>query len=184
MRYKYNGFTLIELMITLVIAAVVIGLATPSFTSLIQGNRARAMAEDFASALNYARTEALKLSSRVTICASNDGMTCGGDWTDGWIIFQDFAVNNNQDPVVTLNGVNNVFRATGRAKERSLIDLTSNNVAISFVRFTNLGALARTNGMSEVRIMFQVEGCTGRNARRLIIAPSGMVSVETVECNN
>lgn len=85
-----SGFTLIELLITIVIAAVLLTLAAPSFQNSIQRSRAATQANEILAALNFARSEAVKLSRDVFICPrkSADSLDCGGatDWVNGWIV--------------------------------------------------------------------------------------------------
>lgn len=87
-----NGFTLIELMITLVIVSVLLGLAAPAFVSVIRENQIRTQANRIVSSLNLARTTAAKENVAVIMCASADGSTCSSDETDfvkGWLVYAD-----------------------------------------------------------------------------------------------
>ncbi len=87
------GFTLIELIITVTVAAVLLGLAVPSFQTMMQNNRLVSQANEFITTLNLARSEAVKRGTRVTVCASSGGTACDGGgtgiWTTGWIVFTD-----------------------------------------------------------------------------------------------
>jgi len=87
----YNsGFTLIELIVTLALAAIILTQAVPSFNALVQNNRLISQKNEFISALNLARSEALKRGVRITVCASSDKTTCNtANWEKGWIIFSD-----------------------------------------------------------------------------------------------
>ena len=89
MQRIHRGFTIIELMITVAIAAIVLAVAIPSFQAQIRNNQSIALGEDFASAINFARSEAVKRATRVSLCASDNGISCGGAWTDGFIAFVD-----------------------------------------------------------------------------------------------
>lgn len=86
-----NGFTLIELMVTISVAAILLALATPSFQSLLISNRISAQTNDLVSDLAFARSEAIKRGARVTACSANTPTTCGAGtgWTQGWIVFVD-----------------------------------------------------------------------------------------------
>lgn len=87
---KYcKGLTLIELMVTLTIMAIVLTTAVPSLQDFIVKNRVGGIATDFLGTLNYARSEAIKRSAPVSICKSSNGSACTGNWQDGWIVFSD-----------------------------------------------------------------------------------------------
>jgi type IV fimbrial biogenesis protein FimT len=84
-----NGFTLIEMLITVLILGVLLLVAVPGFFDLIQNNRILSEVYSLRATTNTARTEAITRRSPVTICSSNDGLTCSGGWTDGYIVFLD-----------------------------------------------------------------------------------------------
>lgn len=85
------GFTLIELIITLVVATVLLTVAVPSFQATIRNNRLVTQANDLVVALNTARSEAIKRGMPVTVCKSSDQSTCtpAAQWEAGWIVFSD-----------------------------------------------------------------------------------------------
>jgi type IV fimbrial biogenesis protein FimT len=88
-----NGFTLYELMITLLIVGVVLTLGMPNLTTFTQNSRITTTANDLHAAFQVARSEAARSKSNVTICASDNSMTaaadCQGSWEDGFIVFLD-----------------------------------------------------------------------------------------------
>ena len=87
---KQRGFTLIELMVVIIIAAILLTIAVPSFSSLIKRNNVDSLQSKLSSALSTARTEAASRNTIVTICRSNDEATCAaGTWSNGWVIFED-----------------------------------------------------------------------------------------------
>lgn len=86
LRQRHAGFTLIELMVTLSVLALLLGIGVPSFQATIQGNRITTTANDLVAALQFARSEAVRRGVNVTLCASNDQTTCSGAWTDGWVV--------------------------------------------------------------------------------------------------
>jgi type IV fimbrial biogenesis protein FimT len=91
-----QGFTLVELIVTLAVAAILMGTAVPSFTSLVNSNRLATQANDLLGAMMIARSEAIRLNRRVILCSSSDGATCSSDagrW-NGWLVFAD---NNRND---------------------------------------------------------------------------------------
>ena len=86
LRHPQTGFTLVELMVTITVLAVLLGVGVPSFQATIQGNRITTAANDLVAALQYARSEAVRRGVNVTVCSSNDQATCSGTWTDGWVV--------------------------------------------------------------------------------------------------
>lgn len=77
---KATGFTLIELMITLIVAALLLVWGIPSFQKFIQRTTLTSKTNDWVGVLNSARSEAVTRGRRVTICRSTD-MTCNGSGT-------------------------------------------------------------------------------------------------------
>ncbi|MDW3094942.1 MAG: GspH/FimT family pseudopilin [Gammaproteobacteria bacterium] len=88
---KQIGFSIIELMVTILIASLLLTVGVPSFASLIANNRITSQANELVSGLNLARSEAFTRGQRVTICSSTDGDSCAADtdWATGWIVFND-----------------------------------------------------------------------------------------------
>ncbi|MGA8260299.1 MAG: GspH/FimT family pseudopilin [Arenicellales bacterium] len=75
---KNAGFTLIELMITLVVAALLLTWAVPSFERFIRRTDLTSATNDWVGVLNYARNEAITRGKRVTICRSVNPNACNG----------------------------------------------------------------------------------------------------------
>jgi type IV fimbrial biogenesis protein FimT len=95
---EYNsGFTLMELMVTIAIAAILLSVAIPSFTPTIASNRLTTYANELVTALNLARSEAVKRGVSVTVrkvdTNSCNKLGAGANWENGWDVFTD--INNN-----------------------------------------------------------------------------------------
>src|SRR5581483_7144807 len=92
-RSHQRGFTLFELMVSIMILALLVGLAVPTFRTITANSRTSAATNNLASALAVARSEALRQSTTVSICPSGNQQTCDvsvtPDWTNGWIAFTD-----------------------------------------------------------------------------------------------
>ena len=71
MRPRERGFNLIEVMVTLLVISVVVTLGAPSLADFINEMRLSATTNDLLSFFNYARSEAAKRGSRVTVCLSS-----------------------------------------------------------------------------------------------------------------
>ncbi len=86
-----RGFTLIELMMTLAVFAILTACAMPAFGNLISSTGARAAQENLVTALNTARILAASRTQHVVVCPSADGQYCGHttEWQHGWLIFVD-----------------------------------------------------------------------------------------------
>jgi type IV fimbrial biogenesis protein FimT len=91
---RSRGFTLIELMVVLTIAALLFAIGVPMFRNAALGGRLSAAANNLLASIQLARSEAIKRNLPVTVCASSDGATCagGGGWEQGWIVVDSGAV--------------------------------------------------------------------------------------------
>ncbi len=90
-RAPTRGFTLVEVMLVTTIFAIVVAAALPSFNAIVVRNRLSTQANALVSDLAYARSEAVRRSATVSVCASVDGVTCASatDWGSGRIVFFD-----------------------------------------------------------------------------------------------
>jgi prepilin-type N-terminal cleavage/methylation domain-containing protein len=93
MRTPGRGFTLIELMVTLSLAAIVLSLAAPSFGEFRRNSRLTSAGNDFLAAMQVARSEAIKRQQPVAVCPTADpddpAATCTGGPFAAWIVFVD-----------------------------------------------------------------------------------------------
>jgi len=86
MRPDPRGFTLVEVLVVLAIAAVTLGLAVPALGEAVVRHRLRAATGAFLDTLDRARARAVWRNREVTVCASEDGRHClpTSDWSRGW----------------------------------------------------------------------------------------------------
>lgn len=84
--WPQRGFTLIELMVALGVLAVVMLIAIPSFNDMTLGSKLRSQANDLVAGAVLARSEAIKRNQPVSLCASSNGTSCTGTWSQGWIV--------------------------------------------------------------------------------------------------
>lgn len=114
LRCPPGGFTLLELMVTLVVLSVILGLGVPSMRSIILNQRVRNAAMELDSALLFARSEATKRNNDVTITQA------AGGWQNGWVTTNvaDGSILQQHDPIgdvtVTANLSSVTYQHTGR----------------------------------------------------------------------
>lgn len=93
------GFTLPELLVTVAIAAILLGLAIPSYRTFMLDTRRSSVTNDVVAAMQAARSEAITRGVVVTVCPSTNGTFCATNisttnWRSGWIVFVDDNLNN------------------------------------------------------------------------------------------
>ena len=130
--HKQRGFSMIELMTILGVAAVLFTIAGPALQQFLNNSRRTGAVNNFIASIHMARNTAITTNARVTMCASDAGATCElVAWHEGWIIFTDQNSNQVVDPgetiVATAAGYSNLaiqsgqfptfvmYRPTGRA---------------------------------------------------------------------
>jgi type IV fimbrial biogenesis protein FimT len=164
-----------ELMATLAVAGILVTLAVPSFTEVIKNNRLITLNNDYVTSLNVARSEAIRRSSRVTVCTSSDQASCSGSggWDQGWIVFNDV----NGDGVVT-NPTTNVLRVHGPMSGG--ITLNGDANLASYVSYVASGATQQFTGgasatQSGVLVLCDDRGFVSQ-AKAIQISSTGRVS--------
>jgi len=176
-----TGFTLYELLTTMLIVGVVLSLGIPNMQSFRQNSRMTSVANDLHSSFHLARSEASRAKDNITICASLDPMgnapdcDIGAEFEDGWIVFQDTNANLAVD---ALESILRRFPAL-----HTSITITSNGTRDYFTyASTGLGRTANGETPVSAAILCDERGNpagTGNRtaARVLIVIPLGRATV-------
>jgi len=90
-KTRQNGFSLVELMMTIAVAAIFTAIAVPSFRYVTNSNRIAGELNGLLGDLQFARAEAIKEGRTVSVCVSSTGTGCtgGASWQNGWMVFSD-----------------------------------------------------------------------------------------------
>lgn len=173
-----SGFTLIELMVTIALAAILMALAAPSFSATIASNRLSAQTSDLITSLNAARSESIRRGRRVTVCKSVDGSSCAteGDWSTGWIAFED----KDSDAVVDEKETVLLVHQTG--ENLTMVKGTTN--VSSYVSFTPDGRAKLINGSTQsgtLRVCSKSSALGDtRRARNVTVNPVGRIESSVI----
>jgi type IV fimbrial biogenesis protein FimT len=165
-----RGFTLYELLMTMLLVAILVSIGLPSFSATLARSRQTAEINALFHAIHLARKESIRRRQVVTLCPSVNGRSCGGkdDWSKGWILFN----NTDQDSppqvdpdefVVRRHRVDESFRVTANRRAFTL--------RATYKRATN-GTFVVCNRRARVPAKALIVSYTGR-PRVADIRPDG-----------
>lgn len=100
-----RGFTLIELITTVAVAAVCLAVLVPAWSGMVERSHITTVTNQLLTQLRYARNEAVTRNRAVSLCPSDDASSCSGDfrgWHKGYIVFEDTDGNRRRSPGETL----------------------------------------------------------------------------------
>lgn len=95
--HNSKGLSLLELMITVAIAAILLTIGAPSLQTLLQQNRVIAAVNDISSAARSARFHAIDKEQTIVLCATSNYTACSTDWTQAKMVFVDTDDNSARD---------------------------------------------------------------------------------------
>ncbi len=156
------GFTLLELLITIAVVAIIASYGVPGFQSLMANSRSVTHTNDLITALNLGRSEATRRGTAIDVCASSDASTCSGsnDWSTGWVVRTTAGVVLRTWPERSGGG----GVATGN---------------VSSVQFQARGSLPPA---AAPQLAVQLPHCSGTGRRNITINVAGRIAVNRVAC--
>lgn len=167
-RLKNAGFTLIEVIVTMAVIAILAAIAIPSLRGFADSSRVTSATNDLVSALNLARSEAVTRAVNVTVCKSANQTTCettGNNWAQGWIVFID------TDAGGTVNGGDEILRVYDGPG--GTITMSGNGTVDDRLTYGSTGFF--TGGLFNGTITVAVAG--GRSID-IVTSPNGRVRTE------
>ena len=166
MKQENSGFTLIELMITLAIAAIILAMAMPSFTHVLRDNRLSTTTNNFIAAVNIARSEAAKTADDVELTAI-DSSDATNEWgKGGWRVWRD----SNDDGDYDAGEEIQVWKSLADNTLDSTVPVTS------FV-FSSRGRTSATD------TLWLCDNRTAETGRKITIHRMGRISVDKDTCS-
>ncbi len=163
-----SGLTLLELVVTLAVLAIMLTIAIPGFTAIIHASRLSTATNDMVAALHLARSEAIKRNGRAVLCKSADGLACSasGGWDQGWMVFHD--ANNNaaldagETSIRTQSALPNGLRLTG------------NSPVSHYISYAPTGATKQSSGALQMGTLTLCQESTSSvEGRQIIISRTG-----------
>lgn len=180
-KTSQKGFTLYELMITLTIVGIVMAVGVPNMIAYSQNSRMTATANDLHAAFHFARSEASRAKTFITICASSDSMeaspTCTGNLEDGYIVFLDL------DGDITVDTDDTILR-TEPAQPDGVIMNVANNAKYFGFAGTGLGRGQVGSNAALTQVVMcdkrgNIPAAGGSSAARLFLAtPLGRATIQ------
>ncbi|MDG2524560.1 Tfp pilus assembly protein FimT/FimU [Stenotrophomonas sp. HITSZ_GD] len=164
-----RGFTLVELMVTIAVLAILVAIAFPSFEATFRSNRVATTNNALLSALSMARSEAVRNTRGGGVCASADGEGCNGNWSNGWIAFADNDGSGDftdGDTVINFTQLNPKMEADGDG--------------VDVIAFNSRGMRVST---ADQAIVLRPTTCGGQELQRTVnVSPTGTVRVTKGNC--
>ncbi len=169
---RTGGFTLIELMTTLAVAAIILSVGVPSFRAIIMDNRLVSQANQLVTSIKIARSAAVRYQRNATVCASSNfdaaSPTCSAssDWSDGWIVWvdKDRDATTDADEVISVFGpIHNASTLTSGAPgftydARGFGTTGAADLTLCDSRTGETGRLIRVNAVGRTNV--QRQGCS------------------------
>jgi type IV fimbrial biogenesis protein FimT len=137
-HHPMRGFTLVELMVTLAVAAVLSMLAAPSFSAMYSNLRVQGMASELAADLQYARSEAVRRRADVQLASDADGLG--------------YAIRTGTETVKSVRFSTGVSIGTGASATYSALRALAGESAFTLAGTSGASLRISTNAMGRVSL--------------------------------
>lgn len=169
------GFSLLELMITLAIGSVLLGLALPSFRTLMGDSQISSTVNDLVFALQTARSEAIKRAGFVALCTSATPLAAdtacdGKGYADGWIVYVDADADGSRGTDEEL-----ILQSGPRSAAFAFAPVSR---FAAGVRFSDTGASTTASG-TPIAGHIDIEYAGGEDSRTVIVGANGRIASES-----
>jgi type IV fimbrial biogenesis protein FimT len=174
---RTRGFSLVELMITVLVVAILTAVAWPNFRDFMHRNTVTAQANQVLAALQYARNEAVSRRYPAAVCASTDGASCtAGDtkYENGWMVWRDSTLSGTPSYSATKD---ELLRVTDAQSGVSIRPFNSSG-ALGTIAFDQRGAVIGANGVVNIVVCAKAKSddALGTNSEKV---PGKYVRVDT-----
>ena len=168
-RRRPAGFTLVELMVTIAVAAIVVALGVPSFMRTLARHTIASQAEELQDAVRIGRNEAMKRSGPVVLCRTEESNPShcagsGGSWQT-WVLFTDVARSG------AFAAGDSVLRQRQEASRRTTV-----TGDVASIRFEATG-IAHADTGSAVFVLGERGATDHAQQRQVCVNPRGEVAI-------
>ena len=167
--FGMRGFTLIELMVTVVVLTVVLSLAVPALQETIKNNRVTAQHNELLSLINLAKSQAVRRNENVILELFSDGFEWRGNVRLAGAVDDELDAGCPEIP--------GVIRCVANRR----VSLDSDPAVLTF---NNRGYLDQASGdWDTAELVLEHDGCNGQlQAREIRVLPTGQINSEAIAC--
>lgn len=182
-RQPARGLTLIELMVTVAIAAIMMTIAAPSLQAFVRSTQLRTAANDLAAVLAFARSESIKRGWPVTVCKSSTttsatpSCSTTANWQDGWLVFVDHNQNGTLDTTASASFPADSALRVGTTGHPAMT-LGGGTDFAQYLTFRSSGFPLGSNATEAGRFTF----CLSPQSRILDVSKTGRIQITSGSC--